>query len=170
MTGGNGVTLAYYKVKFVLPSLDSALSTIIKHLLKPKLLSLYPDFTDYRTHELTEVKLVGDSPDASILRIPVEKMSFEQLSDLCVLRVLLCDPYKYSSIMEARVAVAEALRLKNEEAESLARVDEENAEKNKLLELNQMDPKEVSRTVDLGVGVAPIPVKNIQGVSIGDLE
>ena len=60
--------------------------------------------------------------------------------------------------------------LKNEEAESLARVDEENAEKNKLLELNQMDPKEVSRTVDLGVGVAPIPVKNIQGVSIGDLE
>ena len=40
MTGGNGVTLAYYKVKFVLPSLDSALSTIIKHLLKPKLLSL----------------------------------------------------------------------------------------------------------------------------------
>lgn len=157
--GGSGVFLKYYRATFVLPSLEGALSQIVKHLLAPKLLRLYPDYTDYRTHEMVEVRLQGEEPDTSILKLPIEKMSFEQLSDFCVLRGLMCDPYKADGILDARKRVADALQLKQEEIEYLARVEEENAEKNSLLKLNDIDPKANKDIVSMGPGTVPIPVE-----------
>lgn len=153
-----GKTIKKYIVRFKLPSLDSALSVILKHLLDNKLRETYDDYMDYRTHDITETKIIGESPDEAVLSIPVGRMSFGQLADFCAIRSLFVDPYKFSVIDEARKAVSQAWADKQQEmADEKIRLekDKEGADLRKLNDLKEQEVATVAPGLKVGVQDGP---------------
>lgn len=90
-------TLKTYKEEFILPSQEAALSNICKHLLTPRLKKVHGDFIRYRTHELVSITLKGYKPNADVLQEDIDDMDLLQLSDFCILRQLMIDPYKHAA-------------------------------------------------------------------------
>lgn len=148
--------LRRYVEKFTLVSMDRALSVIKKSLLHPRLAQKYDDYKTYRTHRITETRVLGTAPNQKVLSIPLESMSFEQLSDFAVLRGLMVDPYKYSTIVQAREAVGKAwadeqvrLTVKAEKAEAESEAVE-------LRKLNNIpDEDQAPRIIAEGGNVLP---------------
>ena len=149
-----GRTIKKYVLKFKLPSLDSALSMIVKHLLDNKLRETYEDYVDYRTHDITETRILGDTPDSALLSIPIGKMSFGQLADFCALRSLFVDPYKFSVIDQARGAVSQAWSDKQQamadEKERLEK-DKQGADLRALNDLKEQEVATVAPGIKIGV-------------------
>lgn len=140
VTGG-GDCLKNYKLTFILPSVDSALSQIVIHLLKPKLRKEYPDFIRVRTHKITKCEVVGQAPDKKVLSRPIETMSMEQLSDFCLLSNIYIDPFKLKELSLARETVAQAFRDKTS-AQEIETVEAQKIKAgDELRELNEL-PKE----------------------------
>jgi hypothetical protein len=127
-------TLKNYKETFILPSQESALSAICKHLLSPRLKKTHADFIRFRTHELVSITLKGYKPNAEVLQLDIDEMSLLELSDFCILRQLMIDPYKHSAkdIFAIREMVKKAYLTKRQAAkdnrESKASVENTEAE------------------------------------------
>lgn len=142
-THGTVPTLKTYTAKFILPSQEAALSVICKHLLNPYLRKHYPDFIRFRTHELVSITVHGRKPDPAVLQMGIEEMNIEELSDFCILRQIMIDPYKHSDLAQVKELIQERWREKrlaqkdmNESKDRAAKADEDF-----LRELNQL-PKE----------------------------
>lgn len=90
-------TLRNYEEVFVLPSQEAALSNICKHLLSPRLKKRHSDFIRFRTHELAGIKLVGYTPNKDVLQMGIDEMNLSELSDFCILRQIMIDPFKHGS-------------------------------------------------------------------------
>lgn len=90
-------TLKGYEEVFILPSQEAALSNICKHLLSPRLKKRHSDFIRYRTHELVGIKLVGYIPNRDVLQMSIDDMNLSELSDFCILRQIMIDPFKHGS-------------------------------------------------------------------------
>lgn len=90
-------TMRNYEETFILPSQEAALSNICKHLLSPRLKKRHSDFIRYRTHELINIKLIGYTPDTSVLQMGIDDMNLSQLSDFCILRQIMIDPFKHGA-------------------------------------------------------------------------
>lgn len=90
-------TLKTYEEKFILPSQEAALSNICKHLLSPRLKKVHGDFIRYRTHELVSITLKGYRPNPDVLQLDIDDMNVLELSDFCILRQLMIDPYKHAA-------------------------------------------------------------------------
>lgn len=90
-------TLQNYEETFVLPSQEAALSNICKHLLSPRLKKSHADFIRYRTHELISITLRGYKPNPEVLQMDLDEMSLVELSDFCILRQIMIDPFKHGS-------------------------------------------------------------------------
>lgn len=149
-----GRTIRKYVLKFKLPSLDSALSVIIKHMLDNKLRETYEDYVDYRTHDITETRILGETPDTAVLSIPIGKMSFGQLVDFCALRSLFIDPHKFSLIDDARLAVIQAWGDKQQAMADEKERQEKDKQGAELRALNGLAEQEVATVAPgLKIGV-----------------
>ena len=156
-----GKTIKKYAVKFKLPSLDSALSVILKHLLDNKLRESYEDYMDYRTHDITETRILGESPDEAVLSIPIGRMSFGQLADFCALRSLFVDPYKFSVVDQARGAVQQAWSDKQQQMLDEKERQEKDKEGVDLRKLNDLKEQEVATVAPgLKIGIETGPTKD----------
>lgn len=129
-----------YTAQFTLPSQESALSIICKHLLSPYLQKKYSDFVRFRTHRITNMVTTGRKPDSAVLQMPIEEMSIAQLSDFCLLKQIFIDPYKHSSLQLCREQVMKVYheRLNQAKANQASGEAERIKEVNDLLELNQL--------------------------------
>ena len=90
-------TLKNYEEVFILPSQEAALSNICKHLLSPRLKKTHSDFIRFRTHELVSISLKGYKPNPEVLQLDIDEMNLLELSDFCILRQLMIDPYKHGA-------------------------------------------------------------------------
>lgn len=139
----NAPTVKHYKATFVLPSQEAALSAVCKHLLSPYLRKNYRDYIRFRTHKLVSITAIGRKPNTDVLQMALEDMSVAQLSDFCILKGIMIDPYKHQDITRTRERVSEAWRLqrsiKKEADTSLA--GQEQKEIDALLAANAL-PKE----------------------------
>jgi hypothetical protein len=149
-------TLRKYSAEFTLPSQEAALSVICKHLLTPYLEKKYPDFIRFRTHELKSITLVGYTPDPSVLQIGIDEMSVKELSDFCILRQILIDPYKYPDLERTKEIVAEMWRTKRQEKTDEKVTEAEDAI-NDLLSLNELDIPTKELKVNLNEQKASLP-------------
>ncbi len=136
-------TLRSYCADFVLPSPEGALSIICKHLLDDTLRKKYSDYIKFRTHAITKTAVVGREPNPSVVNLTIEEMNFEQLSDFCILRNILIDPYKHGAITNAREVISAAYRMqrlaiKEKEEHKDAKV---NKEVDELRKLNNLEPQ-----------------------------
>lgn len=144
-TSGNP-TLKRYVAEFILPSQEAALSIICKHLLNPYLHKNYPDFIRYRTHELKSIVVVGRAPDPAVLQMSIDEMSMAELSDFCILKQILIDPYKHANLAAARELVqttwsTKRQRILEKESGKTAQEEKEIAE---LLQQNKLPPQQDS--------------------------
>lgn len=131
-----------YQAKFVLPSQEAALSNICKHLLKPYLEKNYPDFIRFRTHQLVSITAHGRKPDPEVLQMGIDEMNIAQLSDFCILRQIMIDPYKHSDLPLCRERVMEAWRVKRRDLQDRqeGKAAVEDKEINELRALNNLPP------------------------------
>ena len=79
-------TVKRYVAKFVLPTMEAALSVICKYLLDPYLRKHYDDYARFRSHKITSVVANGRPPDKAVLQMPIEEMNVSELSDFCMLK------------------------------------------------------------------------------------
>lgn len=114
-------TLKNYKETFILPSQESALSSICKHLLAPRLKKSHSDFIRYRTHELVLIILKGYTPNSDVPQMDIMDMNILELHDFCILRQLTIDPYKHAKedIFQIRTSVAQAYSNKRQAAKDM---------------------------------------------------
>lgn len=136
-------TIKHYLAKFVLPSQEAALSVICKHLLAPYLRKTHRDFIRYRTHKLVSITAIGRKPDTEVLQMSIEDMSVGQLSDFCILKGIMIDPYKHQDVVVTRERIAEAWRLQRQvrkEADN-SKAGDQQKEVDALLNANDL-PKE----------------------------
>lgn len=129
-----------YTAEFDLPSQESALSIICKHLLSPYLQNKYPDFVRFRTHWITSMETSGRKPNPEVLQMPIEEMNISQLSDFCLLKQIFIDPYKHSDLPLCREQVMRVYhdRLNQAKANQENGEGERIKEVNALLELNNL--------------------------------
>ena len=147
---GNAV-IKNYTARFVLPSLEAALSVICKHLLDPYLRKNYPDYARFRSHRVTGISTKGKAPDRAVLQMSFDDMTAEQLSDFCILNRIAIDPYEHEdldkcredikTIYQARLAQARADR-ENGKATDKIKVD-------RLLEMNELPPEEENVKINI---------------------
>lgn len=111
-------TLKNYEEAFILPSQEAALSNICKHLLSPRLKKSHGDFIRFRTHELVSITLKGYKPNPEVLQLDIDEMSLLELSDFCILRQIMIDPYKHAAkdIFAIREMVRKAYTAKRQAA------------------------------------------------------
>lgn len=135
--------LKNYEAKFILPSQEAALSVICKHLLAPYLRKKYPDFVRFRTYKLVSIVANGRAPNTNVLQMSIDEMNIEQLSDFCILKQILIDPYKHSDLNLIKEKIAEEWRVKRQTFKDEANTVEDKSRKeaDMLLELNNL-PKE----------------------------
>ena len=91
-----------YTASFILPSQEAALSIICKHLLPAYLKKHYVDYARFRTHKIVSLESVNYTPDKSVLQMAFDDMSVKDLSDFCILRQILIDPYRHSNLEKVR--------------------------------------------------------------------
>lgn len=130
-----------YIAKFVLPSQEAALSTIVKHLLKPYLRKNYPDFASVRTHRITSMDHTGRLPDPKVNQMAFEDMEINDLSDFCILNQIFIDPYKHKNFEECRDQVVKIYQSRSDEKKLAKKTgkDVEQKEVNDLLALNGLE-------------------------------
>jgi hypothetical protein len=137
-------TLKHYQESFVVPSQEAALSNVVKFLLAARLKQKYPDFIRFRTHQLVSITLHEYTPKAEVLQMGIDEMTMPQLSDFCILRQLMFDPYKHPGkdlnqlreMVQARWSDKRASVKDSRESIHAA----ENAEAETLRKLNALPP------------------------------
>lgn len=137
-------TLKGYEETFMLPSQEAALSNICKHLLSPRLKKKHSDFIRYRTHDLVGIKLIGYTPNRDVLQMGIDEMNLSELSDFCILRQIMIDPYKHGAkdIFAIRQMVQKAYTEKRLAEKEIATSKEGAAAKeaDALRKLNDLPP------------------------------
>lgn len=138
-------TLKTYEEKFILPSQEAALSNICKHLLSPRLKKSHGDFIRYRTHELVSITLKGYKPDPEVLGLDIDDMNLLELSDFCILRQLMIDPYKHAAkdIFQIREMVKKDYTTKRQMIKDMAASKSAvaNSEADTLRKANDIEPE-----------------------------
>lgn len=144
-------TIKYYTASFKLPSQEAALSVICKHLLAPYLRKKHRDYIRYRTHKLISITAIGRKPNTDVLQMSLEDMTVEQLSDFCILKGIMIDPYKHADLVHTRERVAEAWRVLRNNKKLLDTSKEGAAQKevDALLAANELPPEEEIVKVNL---------------------
>ena len=129
-----------YVAKFILPSQESALSIICKHLLDPYLKKHYEDYIRFRTHQVTSIVTNGRLPDPKVLQMDFDDMDVRDLSDFCILKQIFIDPYRHKELELCREEVKHIyhLRLAQQKADKASGQTEKQLEVNALRELNQL--------------------------------
>lgn len=137
-------TIKHYEEIFQLPSHEAALSTICKHLLSPRLKKTHADYIRFRTHELSGIKMVGYTPNTSVLQMGIDDMNIKELFDFCVLRQIMIDPFKHAKddIFAIRAMVQKAYSEKRLAAKEKATSETgaESTEIDKLRKQNDLPP------------------------------
>lgn len=149
-------TLKRYTQEFVLPSQEAALSIICKHLLDEKLQKYYSDYIKFRTYTIISTEIIGRSPNRDVLQMGVEEMNREQLSDFCILRGIMIDPYKHGDLAHCREVVAAEWRLKRlaKKEEETSKNAEVNKEVDELRKLNGLPPNSDEFQVNINAQLA----------------
>lgn len=140
-----------YTAKFILPSLEAALSVICKYLLDPYLKKHYPDYAKFRSHKITSVSTEGRLPDATVLQMAFEDMGVADLSDFCILKQIMIDPYVHKDLEACRQEVKTIYqsRADQQRADKESKRDVEKNEVDKLLAMNQLPPQEEGATISV---------------------
>lgn len=152
-------TLKRYSASFTLPSQEAALSIICKHLLDDTLTKKYQDYIKFRTHAVTSMEVVGRSPDREVLSMDPDEMNREQLSDFCILKSLMIDPYKHGDLTHCREVVKAQWRLKRLAQKEKEEHKDAGAQKevDALRELNDLGPEEQGIKVNVNAQKAAGP-------------
>lgn len=161
-------TVKFYKETFILPSQEAALSKICKHVLAPRLRKVHKDFIRYRTHKLVSITAVGVKPNTEVLQMSLDDMSVAQLSDFCILKGIMIDPYIHSNTTLCRERVAEQWRLirqaKKDAATTNAGQDQKEADA--LLALNDLPKDDETVVVNMRERAQTAAVQNKSTASI----
>lgn len=149
-------TLKKYECTFTLPSQEAALSLICKHLLDDTLRKKYPDYIHFRTHSLVSQEVVGRAPNREVLQMGIEDMTIEDLSDFCILRGIMIDPYKHAPVSKARDLILKEWA--NKRAQSKEKLEAADAAETKeveaLRQLNALPPEEEALKVNVNDQIA----------------
>lgn len=154
-------TVKNYRMEFNLPSQEAALSVICKHLLAPALRKKYSDFIRYRTHKLVSINAIGRKPDTGVLQMGIDEMSIDQLSDFCILRNILIDPYRHTDLPLTREKVAEAWRAQRQSRQEAqaSGATKEQKDIDSLLAANKLEKEGETPQVNINERVAVAPGK-----------
>lgn len=140
-----------YKAKFILPSQEAALSVVCKHLLAPYLRKNYPDFIRYRTHKLVSITAIGRKPNTDVLQMGIDDMTIGQLSDFCILKGIMIDPYKHTDLVLVKEQIAgiyqQQRQNKKEIDTSAAGIDQK--EIDDLLGVNDLEKEDETVKINL---------------------
>ena len=133
-----------YTATFILPSQEAALSVICKHLLPPYLKRNYPDYARFRTHKIVSLECINHTPDRKVLQMAFEDMDVSDLSDFCILRQILIDPYKHSNLEKIREEIKKIWENKvaTQKQDKKTGKDKEQKEVADLLALNKLQADE----------------------------
>ena len=133
-------TVKAYVAKFILPSQEAALSVICKHLLDPYLRKHYDDYAKFRSHRITSIIVNGRAPDAKVLQMEFESMGVRDLSDFCILKHIMIDPYKHADLEKCREDVKRIYseRISQQRADMTSGAAKEKAEADELLAMNDL--------------------------------
>ncbi len=101
---GNRKIIARYELEVKLPTMDRALSIIKNKLLDPLLKRKYPDYINYRTHEMVSFKALGSAGDPK--HLPLHLQGREQLIEHIEKKKLAIDPIIYPELTGLRKAIA----------------------------------------------------------------
>lgn len=142
---GSGVPgIKAYEETFNLPSQESALSNICKHLLAPRLRKKHADYVRFRTHELVGIKLVGYTPNKEVLQMGFDEMNLSELHDFCILRQIMIDPFKHGDkdIFKIRAMVQDLYTQKRQAIKDAATSKDSAKQKeaDELRKLNDLAP------------------------------
>lgn len=156
-------TLKTYRETFVLPSQEAALSNICKHLLSPRLKKVHADFIRYRTHKLESITLKGYTPNVDVLQLDIDEMNISELSDFCILRQLMIDPYKHGvkDIFQIRELVRKSYQTKRQAAKDMvdSKIGIANAEAETLRKANDLPPEDTETKININEHKATQAVK-----------
>ena len=135
-------TVKAYVAKFILPSQEAALSVICKHLLDPYLRKHYADYAKFRSHKITSIIVNGRPPDAKVLQMEFETMGVRDLSDFCILKQIMVDPYKHADLEKCREDVKRIYseRVAQQKADVTSGAAKAKVEADELLKLNDLPP------------------------------
>lgn len=152
-------TLRNYTASFILPSPEAALSIICRHLLAPYLRKNYPDFVRVRTHKLVSMVAHGRTPDTSVLQMSIEDMNISQLSDFCILKQILIDPYKHADFQKVKELVINEWNTKRLVAKEEAKTveDKNKKEAEALLALNGLPVDDAPLSIQIAPNNAKQP-------------
>lgn len=130
-----GAGLKRYKFKIKLPTMDCALSIIKGKILDVVLPKLYPNYTTYRTHNITNVLPFGNAVEARLNIWQMNRQtveSFIQENELPVITKL------YPELMKLR----EAVEMAQADPDRFARVQKETEKDYKLTTaLRELNPE-----------------------------
>lgn len=162
-------TVKFYKARFTLPSQEAALSVVCKHLLAPYLRKNYQDFIRYRTHRLVSITAIGRKPNTDVLQMSLEDMDVGQLSDFCILKGIMIDPYKHSDLVRTRERVAESWRVlrQNKKDNETSAAGADQRERDALLDANELPKEDETVKVNLRERQATAAVQASKPASTG---
>ena len=133
-------TIKSYVAKFILPSQEAALSAICKYLLDPYLRKHYADYAKFRSHRITSVIVNGRPPDPAVLQMAFDDMGVRDLSDFCILKQIMIDPYKHKDLEACRIEVKRVweARVSQMKADEKSGAAKEKVEVDALLKMNEL--------------------------------
>ena len=97
-----------YEFEAIIPSLQSALSTVKNKLLTPMLSKLHEDYIMYRTYHITEIIPLDEKSKQQMKKVEIAYMDRESLVEYIRENNLPVDSRLYPDLFKLRIAVQDA--------------------------------------------------------------